>query len=288
MNKISFLILLLIFGLLLSVMAQEQFKISAMAEKNEYLLGEPVVVYVLIQNSGNKTVAVSADIAPERDMYIYYITNPNGETKRFAPVFVEEPDEMRTLRRNESVGGSARIFYGGNGYTFPKSGKYQVAVHYQDTKSPLLTIKILEPRNEAEKEQVKHILDHSEVGLFMMLEGGDELSDAMAQIESLNANYPDALLTAYVRYALAKNYSVPARNFVSKKPRDANLPKSIEILESLKSKEIQLYYRSKVFNTLSSNLEKVGRKEDAQNVQREFRKILETKENMQQFFIEYK
>jgi hypothetical protein len=286
MNKISLLFLLLIFGLLLSVIAQERLTISVIAEKSEYLLGEPVVVYVMIKNSGNKTLAVSADIAPERDMYIYYITNPEGETKRFAPIFVEEPDEMKKLRRNESVGGSARIFYGGNGYTFPKSGEYQVAVHYQDTKSLHLKIKILEPGNEAEKDQANHILDHSEVGLFMMLEGGDELSDAMAQIESLNANYPDALLTAYVRYALAKNYSVPARNFVSKKPRDANLPKSIEILESLKSKEIQLYYRNKVFNTLSSNLEMVGRKEDAQNVKGEFRKIMETKENMQPFFSE--
>jgi hypothetical protein len=160
-----------------------------------------------------------------------------------------------------------------------------VFVHYQNIKSQPLRIKILSPQNEAEREQVSLILDHPEVGLFLIMEGGDELADALAQIEKLTGKYPNSILSSYLQYALAKNYSVPARNFVSKKPRDSNPTKAIDILQSIKNKDISLFYRNKVFKTLSFCLDKVGRKEEARKVTQEFREILEKKKKFQKYFI---
>ena len=78
---------------------------------------------------------------------------------------------------------------------------------------------------------------------------------------------------------------MPARNFVSKKPRDANPTKAIDILQSIKNKDISLFYRNKVFKTLSFCLDKVGRKEEALKVTQEFREILEKKKKFQKYFI---
>jgi hypothetical protein len=280
---LTFTVLLAVFGM---AMAQDQLKLSVTAEKTEFLLGEPVIVYVTLINTGNEPIQVSSEFAPEKDMYSYFITDPGDSTKRFGPVFVEEPDEIKTLAKNESVGGSARIFYGGSGYFFPKPGEYTIVVHYQNIESPPFKVKVLEPRDEAEKEQASLILDHLEVGLFLMLEGGDELIDALARINTLIEKYPNSLLTSYVQYAVAKNHSVPARNFVSKKPREADLPRAIEILQSIKDKEIQLYYQGKVFTTLSTCLDKTGRKEEAKTVLQEFQKKLEEKKNLRQYFID--
>jgi len=280
---ITFIILLSIFTI---VMAQGNIKLNITAEKTEFLLGEPVIVYVTLTNTGNEPIRVSPEVAPEKDTYVYFITDPAGSTKRFGPVYVTEPDEIKTLAKNESVGGAARIFYGGQGYYFTEPGEYKVVVRYDEADSPPLMLSILEPRDEAEREQANLILDHPEVGLFLMLEGGDELADAHAQMETLNQKYPNSLLTAYVRYAQAKNYSVPARNFVIKKPRDADYQKAIEIFDTLKDKEIQLFYKVRSVNALSACLDKTGRKDEAKKVLEEFKSTLEAKKDMRQYLID--
>jgi hypothetical protein len=194
-------------------------------------------------------------------------------------------DRFITLRKNETLTGTARIFYGGNGYTFAKAGKYSVAARYKESRSNALEIRVLDAANDAEREQAKLILDHPEVGLFLMLEGGDELADAKKQIDALISKHPNSILTHYVRYAVAKNHSVPAKNFVSKKKRGADLPKAIEILQGLKDKDFQFYYQSKANSTLAASLAKLNRKDEARKVLQDFRKKLEGADKIRPYYM---
>ncbi len=286
MRKTSLLVLAAVICLISSATAQDSIRVAVEAEKTDFLLGEPVAVYVTITNTGTQDIRVYSEVGPEFDGSYYFITDPDGNTRAFSPIFVAEPDDLRTLRQNQSVKGGGQISYGGEGYYFPKPGNYEVVVHYKGVQSDPLQLTVLSPQNQAEQEQADLILDHPEVGLFLALEGGDFLEDALAQIETLSGKYPNSLITSHMLYAKAKNLSVPARNFTTGKPRDADFPGAIGILNTLKDRNLPLFYQSRVFGTLSLCLEKTGRKNEAVETYREFQRKLELNERLKPFHIE--
>ncbi len=281
--------LLPVFGMLLmtflfSTHAQQGIKIELSAEKTTFLLGEPVVVLVKVTNTANSPLMIPVGLEAECDMLHYEITNPDGKTTPYSPMYVVDTDKRIILNKNESAYGAARLFYGGNGYTFTKPGTYKVQARFKDVQSNALAVKISAPQNDAEREQAALILDNAEVGLFLMLEGGDELMEAHKALATLEEKYPQSLLTAYVKFAQGKNLSVPARNFVSKKPRDANLTKAIEILQSVKDAPLQMYYRVKAATTLSTCYQKTGRKEDARKTLEGMQKLLTNQKRLAPYF----
>ena len=278
-------ILVLLVGIFLQTgEAQERIRLTVIAEKNQFQLGEPVIVYTEITNLGTQPIMTFGSFGPEIDEYIYFITNPAGESKRFAPAFVEEVSETVTLQRNQSVGGPARIFFGANGYAFNEPGSYGITVRYRDTQSTPLTIQITAPADDAQREQALLILGNPEVGLFLMFEGGDELSSALENINTLIGRFPNSPHAHYLKYALGKNYSVPARNFVSGNHRPADHARASEILSGLRNSPIQLYYLSKAYIVLAQSLTALERKEEADSVMRELQEIIRRRENVSRFF----
>lgn len=278
----------LIFALILfplfNIKAAENLKLELSAEKSDFLPGEPVVILVKATNTGDSLLVIPGGLEPEMDALIYEITDPQGKTTPFSPLMVMDTDKRITLNKNESAYGTARLFYGGQGYSFPQPGVYKVMARYKSFRSNSLGLKISEPKNAEESEQARLILDNTEVGLFLMLEGGDELQQAQKAMETLAQKYPQSLLTAYVRYAQAKNLSVPARNFVSKKPRGANLPAAIDILQSVKDADILMYYRLKTVTTLSECLQASDRKEDARKVLEDMQQLLQKQQRLMPYF----
>jgi hypothetical protein len=260
-------------------------EIRLAAEKTEFKLGEPVVVFVSVTNKSQEPLNLSPDLGPEADFLQYLITNPDGRETAFSPLFVVDAGQAITLGKDETASSGARIFYGGDGYSFPKAGKYIVVARYKESRSNALEIRVLAAASDAEREQAKMILDHPEVGLFLMLEGGDELADAKKQIDALISKHPTSILTNYVRYAVAKNLSTPAKNFVSKKPRPADIPRSIEMLQGLKDKDFQFYYQSKANSTLATSLAKLNRKDEARKVLQDFRRKLEGTDKIRPYYL---
>lgn len=269
---------------LFSTHAQQGMKIELSAEKTTFLLGEPVVVLVKVTNTANSPLMIPGGLEPEFDMLHYEVTDPDGKATPYSPMYVADTDKRIILNKNESAYGAARLFYGGNGYTFTKPGTYKVRASFKDAQSNTLAIKISVPQNDAEREQAALILDNPEVGLFMMLEGGDELMEAHKALATLEEKYPQSLLTAYVKFAQGKNLSVPARNFVTKKPRDAKLTKAIEILKGVKDAPLQMYYRLKVATTLSTCYRKTDRLEDARKVLEEMQQQVSKQKRLAPYF----
>jgi hypothetical protein len=264
--------------------SRNSIEIDVVAERNEFRLGEPVVVYVSIKNTASNTAAIVPDIRPEVDNLRYYITDPEGNSTIFSPIYVVEPSKPKFLNNNESVRGVSRVFFASYGYVFEKSGEYALEVRYQNYHSPPLQINVLPPSNDAEREQAEMILGHPEVGLFLMLEGGDFLKAAIAQIKELEERFPHSILSTYFQYAVAKNFSVPARNFISKKPRGPDYEKAIEILKSIKDREISLYYRDKIFTTLVFCLDQTGQPNEAIKIKAEHKAMLEANQDFLPYF----
>lgn len=265
--------------------AGESFKLELSAEKNSFLLGEPVVVLVKVTNTGSTPLVIPGGLSPEMDALVYEISGPRGEGIPFSPLYVADTDQSISLNRNESVHGAARIYYGGNGFSFPEAGSYKVTVRYKTERSAPLSLTITAPRDAAEEKQARLMLDNNEVGLFLMLEGGDELAKAQEVTDAMLRDYPGSLLSAYLRYARGKNYSVPARNFVSQKPRGADLPRAIELLTPLQENSaILMFYRLRSATTLSRCLQQSGRGQEARKVLEDLQGQLQRLPRLQPFF----
>ena len=262
----------------------QDFKLELSAEKSDFLLGEPVVVLVKVTNTGNTTMTIPGGLSPEMETLVYEISGPGGERLPYSPLYVADTDKSITLNRNESAHGAARIFYGGNGYAFPEAGAYKVTVRYKAERSAPLSLNIIAPRNAAEEKQARLILENNEVGLFLMLEGGDELAKAQEVTDTMLRDYPGSLLSAYLRYARGKNYSVPARNFVSQKPREADLSRAVELLTPLQDSGIQMFYRLKGATTLSRCLQQSGRSPEAVKVLEDLQGRLRGQPRLQPYF----
>ena len=278
------LILALFLLSVINLNAAENVKLELSAEKSSFLPGEPVVVLVKATNTSDSALVIPGGLEPKMEAIIYEITDPQGKTTPFSPLMVVDTDKRIVLNKNESAYGTARLFYGGQGYSFPQPGVYKVVARYKSFQSNSLSLTVSKPKNEEESEQARLILDNNEVGLFLMLEGGDELLQAQKAMQTLVQKYPQSLLTAYVRYAQAKNLSVPARNFVSKKPREADLPAAIDILQSVKDANMQMYYRLKTVTTLSECLQASDRKEDARKVLQDAQQLLQKQERLMPYF----
>ncbi len=260
-------------------------ELALTSDKTEFMLGEPVVVLVALKNTGHDTLYVSPEFGPEGGNIDYIVTGPDGKAKSFSPLYVQDRADFRPLAPGQTFRGTARIFYGGNGYTFQDPGNYSVVASTGKSRSSPLRLKVLPPQNAAEREQARLILGQNEVGLFLMLEGGDELAEAQKQIEQLTSRYPDGLLASYVRYAVAKNLSVPAKNFVSQKPRPADIPRAIAILQSLTDREMVLYYQAGVATALATLLSKTNRTDEARTVLQEFQSRVSRRENVRPYFL---
>jgi len=81
MKKYIILALLLISMVAVRGQANDNLIMMLSAEKTEFLLGEPVVVYLSLTNTGSEPVQVVNDVEPELDLYTYYITEPDGSKK---------------------------------------------------------------------------------------------------------------------------------------------------------------------------------------------------------------
>jgi hypothetical protein len=227
-------------------------------DKSEHLLGEPVIAYIEIKNSGTEPVSVIDQLDPKFGIVKFYIKSENDRESVFRPFTVV--DSIRhtvLLEPGKSISHAAKIFYGGDGWTFKSAGKYQLRSSYEGMaenhkviESNIVEINIIPPRNEDEKEQVNLIMGE-EQGLFLLFESGDHLSDGISSLSNLVRKFPQSNLAGYANSALGKNYSMDFKDFQKGAVRKADIEKSRLHLENAKDKNIGSYFRTQTFLTLA-------------------------------------
>jgi hypothetical protein len=227
-------------------------------DKLEYLLGEPVIAYIEINNSGNEPLSVVDQLDLKFGIVKFYIKSENNQESNFTPFTVV--DFIRhtvLLEPGKSISHAAKIFYGGNGWTFKSAGRYQLRSSYEGMAenhkvidSNIVEINIVPPRNEDEKEQVNLIMGE-EQGLFLLFESGDHLSDGIGSLSNLVRRFPQSKLAGYANFALGKNYSTDFKDFQKGALRKADIEKSKFHLENAKDKDTGSYFRAQTFLTLA-------------------------------------
>ena len=285
MKNISKYIIAIICLICINSVANAQIKLTLVSEKTSYQLGEPIIVYVTVTNTGNEAVSIYEEFKPEMTEYAYFITGPNSKNQIFSPIMAAEPDKLVTLKKGASINGGIELFFGAGKYYFSEPGKYQITVKHKEFSSAPLALKVLEPATSEEKEIAKLILGSKEMGLYYELGGNDELVEANQNLDKLANEYSQYGITNYFLQIKAQNLSVPARNFVTNQHRGPQYDKALKILTQVKQTKMPLYYQSKNATLTAKIYKKTDRKDEAIKELESFKATLDRNQNYKKYFI---
>ncbi|MEJ7636527.1 MAG: hypothetical protein WKF75_00695 [Singulisphaera sp.] len=223
---------------------QKGLELGIRADKDRFLLGEPVVLYVTLRNVGQAPTQVARLLDPEYDFVKYQVKEPDGDLVPFVPWAIKDhPAPQERLAPGESVQDVAKIFYGGQGWTFQQPGKYEITATYQsNVRSNSLAITVVEPEDRAARRAADLFLGSDEAGRFLLLEGGDHLSGGMRHLKQVVEEFPETPHANYANYALGSNLLVDFANFKENKPAKRSRPAS-DYLEKARAKPAGLFIR---------------------------------------------
>jgi len=225
-------------------------------EKQEYLLGEPILVNCEVKNISNDIVEVLDKFEADYDIVTYHVVKSSEKDVSFVPYAVMDflPESI-PLKPQDSIFGMSKIFYGGKGWTFDKPGNYKIWATYNGLskypekviKSNVLEIKVNAPVDDQEKEQADLIMG-KEQGLFLLYDGGDDLSDGLKNLNALKDKFPESNLSSYVNFSIGESLTREFKDFKKKKVRPADPSKALDYLKKSKDKlpkelECQAYMR---------------------------------------------
>jgi tetratricopeptide repeat protein len=253
---------------------KEELDFQIQMGKEDYLSGQPSISYLKLTNVGSENLSLIEKLTPEYNIVKFYIKKEGeGEEVRFIPyVFYEFMPEKTTLKPDESIYGRAKIFYGTNGYTFPKPGTYKVRSEYHGLEegmgriinSNTIDVTIRKPKNKEEEEQVK-LIKGKEQALFLLFEGGDHLTEGINQLTKLAQQYPQSILGSYANAVLGLHWSREFKDFKTNQVRKPNYEMARSFLETA-SDNVKGYWANAAYLNLAEIYKKTGDKTKAKNV----------------------
>jgi hypothetical protein len=181
-----------------------EFKLSL--GKIEYLLGEPIVAYLEIRNSGTQAISVIDQLDPKFGIVKFYIKKQEQKETLFKPyVVVDSMPRPVSLNPGKSISGTATLVYGSHGLTFNSLGQYKIKATYnglvdkpnEEIQSNIVEVNIRPPQNEQEKDQTNLIMEEPEAALFIQLGGGYQFKNGIKSLTELASKYPESDLAGY-------------------------------------------------------------------------------------------
>lgn len=202
-------------------------------DQNQFLLGEPVVAYVSLANTGSKAVGVFDLLTPEHHYVQYQITRPNGATEKYMPYMLEDPHTPPVLLKpGEKITAVAKLFFGEDGWVFRTAGTYKVRATYLGrVKSNELSLRVVRGSSAADRTAGDLVLKTPDAGRFLYLDGGDHLTAGKAALQRISDRHGGSALAGYANFALGSNLSVDFANFKTNKLRRADLGGANRLLE---------------------------------------------------------
>jgi hypothetical protein len=253
----------------------KEIKLTLKMGKDEYLPGQPAIAYLSLINNTERSITVTNLFDPKYD-FVKFVVENNGNSTQFIPYSVADVmPKPEKLDSGKSIQGNAKVFYGSKGYTFPNPGTYKIkAVYYglvfpsEVIESNVAEVKIVEPKNKEEEEQVR-LIKGDEQALFFLFEGGDHLVNGMSDIKQLAEKYPNTVLGGYANAVLGLHWSKDFKDLVKKKIRTPDINSSNKFLLSAKD-NVKGHWADSTYIKLARNYEKSGAKDESSNVLDEF------------------
>ncbi len=252
--------------------------------KSTFLLGEPIVVRVRLENVSDEPLEVAPLLQPEFQQTRYTITRlETGGSAPFLPAarYLTLPaTHMRTFQPGEYVEEEVRLIASKAGWMFKWPGKYEITVDFDastsganlmGTHSAIVTV-----RAGNEQEQAAgRIMMEGEAPLLLYWEQGDHATDGLARLERIIADYPGTLHAVYAHFALGSNDAQPFFN--GKTTREPRLESAIEHLQAVRqalrapnAPVVPAHMRTATYERLADSLASAGQVGLARTVLDEF------------------
>lgn len=191
--------------------------LTADAEKDAYVVGEPVYLTLALRNTGREAKRVVRRLDPVVGSVEIVVTGPGGDSVRFVPLGQVDagPGMLVSLAPGETVANVVPIFFGAGGWTFREPGRYSVTATYEGSgvrgqretaRAGPTTVRVedapratfdIGPQNEAAFQ----------AGKFLLWQKGDHLEEGHALLRAFAERAPDAVLTDYIHIAFARSYA---------------------------------------------------------------------------------
>jgi len=215
------------------------------ANKTNYLLAEPVVLYVSLQNAGNEVVELPLLLDPVSNFVHYRLKVPEEESEStFFPWAIASYAAPATeFAPGEVVREEVKFFFGAGGWLFREPGTYQITASMDDfsLSSNTLTITVLAPTDEQTTAAAELFLESNEVGYFLLFEGGDHLTKGIQRLEQVAAQYPNTPHATYANQALGTRLVTDFANLGEGNRRLEDPEGAIPFLELAKQNPVGVY-----------------------------------------------
>jgi len=241
-------------------------------DRSEFVLGEPVVLYVTLKNAGSGPVQVMPRLEPDYQFVEYFVKGPDGAESVFLPwAYKDYVGAQTTLQPGDSISGVAKIFYGGNGWTFKVPGTYRLrAVYENSASSQEISINVKAPTDDAGQRSSQIFLSSDEVGKFLLFEGGDHLQDGISKLKTVADQMPGTPHAFYANYALGVNMMRDFANFQTNSLRAADPQMAVSYLQKIETQPVSFYYSMETTVYLSRAYDTLGQPSQAELVKTNF------------------
>ncbi len=208
-----------------------KFKMST--DKTAYEIGEPVYATVHLKNNSKNTINIFG-LLNHRDGALQINIKPdNKKSYLFVPLSEADHDHtaMIELKPGESIAEAFPIFFGGNKWSFPKNGTYEITATYKtiikkgtisSVNSNKINLNISVNKNEVLSKILSGNKASYESGLFMTWQAGDHLTKGQNLLKQVLASSPKTNLNNYINLAFGKCFSEPFMYYRLKEPRKAD------------------------------------------------------------------
>lgn len=189
-------------------------QLSVSADKDAFVLGEPVNVRISLQNVSADARDATALLQPEFRQITYRVTAPDGAESVFQPIaqFCTLPILARkTFAPGEKVEQELKLFAARGGWMFDAPGDYRISAEFNGPASArqLLSntvhIRVTEGTAQEQKEAQK--LMNGEAALLLQWERGDQLTQGLKVLEQVASEAPNTIHGFYAHFVLGNNLS---------------------------------------------------------------------------------
>lgn len=264
-----------------------QVELQLRADREDYRLGEPVVLYATLRNEGPDTVSVIPRLTPEYGFTRYTVTGPH-ERPVLQPVVMYDirPGELTSpLPPGDSVTALVKVFFGSSGWMLAEPGSYRVRAEHLmpagvTVVSEPLTLDVHPPSSDEEQRAADRFLTR-DVGLFLLWEGGDQFTEAIRDLRKIARRLPQSRYAAYANFALGMNLTVDQGS----RPAD---PQQAQLYlerarEASDASETTGYLRGAVLTELWDLYGITGDNERREEIRRELREEIERNPGLDRF-----
>ncbi len=243
--KLPYPLLTVVLTMLLSFTTQVQaFVLTLNTDKLEYVCGEPVVLYVSLQNTDSTSVELPRYLDPK-----YYEVQYEINGKRFIPwILVDAIKPTKRFASGEILREEVKLFFDGKQWIFSKPGTYTIIAKLRGQSSNTLTINVQSPCGsngsslpsevsstssaEALAQAAQLLLKTHDAGFFLLFEGEGAhfLTDAIKVLQQISTDYPDTPQATFAKQALGNFH-----RFIE------NYEEALPLLEAAKQQPVALY-----------------------------------------------